>query len=157
MVENQKSLAASSLARGLIQKGSSMHKCQFCEANYLPRKQVKSPRACHKKRCQHRRQKANEYEWRVKHNLISDPEYHRLQRKQRTKTLTALVNLIFECASVGSKFLNRSMQQLNLRSLLSDFIFTQGIRRIKKLWAFQIPSNYEDLNSALELKLLQTS
>lgn len=134
-----------------------MHKCQFCGANYLPRKQVKNPRACLKNKCQLKRQKANEYEWRARNNLASDPEYHRLQRKNRAKILNALAKLIFECTTVGSKFLNRSIQPTNLYSLLSAFILQQGIRRAKKLWQFKIPNDYQDLESSIELNLLQTS
>ncbi len=124
-----------------------MHCCEFCSASFQPRPQVKNPRACAESSCQRKRQRANEREWRTRHSVAPGSDYHRIRRRQRHKLLKEISRRIFECIEVGSRFLNRSFNEVELQHQLSDFSLQLGIRRANKLCLFDLSLETNELRN----------
>lgn len=106
-----------------------MHECEFCCTEFLPRPQVKKPRAC--EGCQSLRQRANEREWHAKQVKFSD-EYHRTRRGQRLKLIEALLKVLMECLGVGGRLLGMTLNIEKFCEVLSRFLVDLGVRRINK-------------------------
>ena len=114
-----------------------MHQCEFCNAMFRPRPQVKSPKACGF--CQAKRQRQNEKLWREKNLQRYDPLYHRTRKLQRLERLRLKAKEFIECLRVGSQFLGLSFLIGILDSMIEKFLVTLGIRRVNKFWLAASP------------------
>lgn len=79
-----------------------MHTCEFCHTDFKPRPQVKKPRAC--ANCQGKRQRSNEYDWRLRNPQYSCAEYHILMREKRKRWLKEAAVRLMKCIEVGRDF-----------------------------------------------------
>lgn len=106
-------------------------KCEFCEAVFQHRPQVKNPRAC--KNCQVERQRANEKTWHSKNKADFDSKYYRTKKIQRIKRIREIVNEFYRLITVGKTFLNQKLELAGFNDLLFQFLCSLGIRRVNKL------------------------
>jgi hypothetical protein len=113
-----------------------MHKCEFCHTEFQPRPQVKRPRACVS--CQDKRQRSNEYDWRMRNPQYSSAEYHELMREKRKKCLKEAAERLVKCIEVGRDFLGVSLRMDGIEIVLAEFLASLGVRRLNKLWDLQI-------------------
>jgi hypothetical protein len=126
-----------------------MHCCEFCYCQFTPRNQVKNPRACFEKGCQKKRQRDNEKTWKQKHLAEYDKEYHEIQRNKRNKEIEDILNSLFKCIEIGSKFLAKKIEFENLKAHFTTFIFKLGIRKINKFWNSTEPFNINGLDDKI--------
>ena len=122
------------------------HTCEFCQVEFKARPQVKNPRACHKLKCQRRRQRLNEKTWREKSGLTSDPKYHQIRRLQRRRLIEEIVREIVKCLEIGGRFFGRRFDAHGFSAILSKFIFELGLRRANKFCDFRITINSQSLS-----------
>ena len=109
-----------------------MHKCEFCNAMFQARPQVKRPRAC--QQCQKKRQRENEKSWHIKNKSDFDSRYHKTRKIQRTAKLQKIARSIFELIETGKKFLHRNIRLDRFDEFLFLFLKDLGIRHVNKLW-----------------------
>ena len=126
-----------------------MHSCEFCYCQFIPRNQVKKPRACFEEECQNKRQRDNEKAWKQKHLSEYDKEYHVIQRDKRAKEILDILNSILKCIEVGIKFLGQKIEIENFRAHFKIFIFKLGIRQINKFWNLPEPFNINDVEKKI--------
>ena len=124
-----------------------VHKCEFCHTEFIPRPQVKKPRACNHSACQKRRQRANEREWKQRFSLYLDAEYHRSQRLERRKLLKSVVLGLLRCLSTGKELLDFSFRVDLLSPVIEKFIFDLGMRQVNKFWSDFYKNNFKSLAS----------
>jgi len=113
-----------------------MHRCEFCDATFQARRQVKRPRACLS--CQPRRQRENEKTWRINNKAQYDNQYHRIQKLRRIKKLGQMSEELHRFMDVGQKFLQTDLKLEHLQEFLFQFLSEIGVRQINKLWPILI-------------------
>ena len=108
--------------------------CNFCDTEYSPRPQVKSPRACSKMSCQNQRQRSNEREWRQKNGGKYGSEYFRKWRKQSHQRKNRLAVELLESLKVGMTLRGRQEFDFGIfREFIGDFLGSLGMRSANKL------------------------
>jgi len=105
--------------------------CEYCNATYTPREQVKRPRACNNSKCQKMRQADNERAWRSKNQGLYDNKYHQIKSSERHKNLSILIDIIIESLLTGFRFSGVSFSQD--RKIFFELFSTIGIRELNKL------------------------
>lgn len=136
----------------------SLHKCEFCQDDFISRPQVKHPRACSK--CQSVRQRKNEAEWREKHKWLYSSIDHQAYRAERLKKISLLVLLILQSLKIGFSFfglIEFNTSNRNMERVLAQFLNRIGLRQINKLWPDVLSQDYESLLRSSQFNLLQTS
>jgi hypothetical protein len=116
-----------------------MHDCEFCLTEYVPRSQVKNPRAC--PACQKERQKENEKSWKQKNLGLYDGRYHRLQREGRKRQILTQINQLVQCIELGCTLLGTAFSEkspADFKDWLMSAILTLGVRRANKFWGLGI-------------------
>jgi len=134
-----------------------MHNCEFCNIQFIPRNQVKKPRACLAKKCQTLRQRDNEKTWKLKHIDQYDKEYFEIQRDKRAKEIKEILESFLVCLKVGLNFMGKNIEFKIFTTIFSDFIFKLGIRKINKFWPLKEAFNISDLEEKTPPRFLQTS
>lgn len=109
-----------------------MHQCEFCNASFNPRPQVKRPRAC--TNCQPIRQRQNEREWHDRHRGLYDKKYHQLKKLKRAKALLNYSQEILQWLEVGVRFFGKELNLKSFEFLFSKFFASLGIRQVNKFW-----------------------
>ncbi len=115
-----------------------MHQCEFCNAMFKPRPQVKRPRACGN--CQSKRQQQNEKLWQERNLQRYDPLYHRTRRQQRLALLRLKTKKLIECLRVGGHFFGLSFLNGVLDAAIEGVLIQLGIRRVNKFWITVTPA-----------------
>ena len=105
-----------------------MRTCEFCHTDFKPRPQVKKPRAC--ANCQGKRQRSNEYDWRLRNPQYSSGEYHELMREKRKRWLKEAAERLLKCVEVGRNFLGVSFSIDGMEIVLTEFLTSLGTRRL---------------------------
>ena len=142
----------------LQSRNAPMCTCEFCHIQFIPRPQVKTPRAC--KNCQHKRQRLNEREWKEANRHLSDKQYHQTRRHQRVKKLSKLAIYLSQCLCTGMEMINMGQGRPNLHQLISwilPLLQSMGIRRANKFWTQEMSTFYSQLDGYLQHCNLQTS
>lgn len=132
--------------------------CEFCSQEFIPRPQVKKPRAC--KDCQAKRQRANEIDWRKRNMHLVCKKYHQVRRDQRYKKLSQLAAYISHCMTTGFKMINIGQKHPNFNALIKwilPILQLTGIRRANKFWIDNMDNFYKNLEGYLDQQNLQTS
>lgn len=111
-----------------------MQECTICGEDFIPRPQVRRPKACFKSICQKARQKANEIAWRARINADNTGRYHQIQRASRAKRLREITLQLMECLKIGGRMLNRLFDREGLEAFLVKALGELGIRRCNKFW-----------------------
>jgi hypothetical protein len=113
-------------------KDLNMHRtCEYCNATFVPREQVKRPRACKNSKCQKRRQSDNEKAWRAKNKGLYDKKYHQIKSSERVKNLNSTCQIITKSLFTGLRFSGIDFNQ-DFELILK--LFTSiGIRKLNKL------------------------
>jgi len=124
-----------------------MHKCEFCHNNFIPRLQVKNPRACKNSQCQLKRQRSNEKEWKNKHIPEYDKQYHQVQKKKRSKLISSTLESILDCLTAGTKLFGRNCNMANFKAHLNIFLSRLGIRKINKFWINENTFNTNEIGA----------
>ena len=96
-----------------------------------------------------KRQRDNEKTWKQKHLAEYDKEYHEIQRNKRNKEIEDILNSLFKCIEIGSKFLAKKIEFENLKAHFTTFIFKLGIRKINKFWNSTEPFNINGLDDKI--------
>jgi hypothetical protein len=112
-----------------------MCKCEFCNSYFTPRAQVKKPRACQKKECQLKRQRANEKAWKEQQGDRFDAKYHNKKKQKRLSNLRDMAGNVIKCIETGLTFLGKSLNIEKMRGYITELFYTLGSRRVNKLWA----------------------
>jgi len=136
----------------------SPHQCEFCHDEFVPRPQVKHPRACQK--CQQHRQKKNEEEWRKKNKDLYSSIDHRTYREQRGRRISGLVMFVLRSMKIGFSFLGLTELQTTHKDLEKDlvrFFDRIGLRQINKFWPDLLLQDFTTLPKGLHPGGLQTS
>lgn len=137
-----------------------MRTCIFCNTEYLPRAQVKNPKACSNPDCQKKRQGLNEKEWRERNKPLNNKKYHQVRRLQRLHKLSNLAAYIARCLKTGMDMINLGQALPSLHKLTSwihPFLQEMGIRSANKFWNLEISSFYNELERYLYMHNVQTS
>ena len=111
-----------------------MTNCEICHDLFTPRPQTNKPRACGKRKCQHKRQRLNEKEWKSRNKDDYGAKYHAEQRKVRFRFLLALVERILKALQVGCTAVYEKFSVEEFKKILIPFFLHLGIRRANKLW-----------------------
>lgn len=109
-----------------------MHKCEFCNASFLPRPQVKRPRACGK--CQVKRQRENEKEWRINNKGLNSGAYFRNWRLARQELFQMLTNQILALIKIGITFQKQTIDIDAVSSIILEGLVALGVRHANKLY-----------------------
>ena len=134
-----------------VKKGdATMYTCEFCNTEFLPRPQVKNPRACNKDVCQRRRQASNEKEWRKRHIHLASKNYHQIRRKQRLEKIKKLIKSIVRSFSIGIDFLGLPVDIKSFTTILEHLFYSLGLRKINKFWSVDLLYNFEQLDLCLK-------
>ena len=104
--------------------------CTYCNCTYLPRPQVKNPKACKKNRCQKLRQRDNERSWHQKNRDIYDSKYARIQREIRKVKIKKMIQTIINALAIGLRFNGHDFNE-NFKNL-TLFLSELGIRQLNK-------------------------
>lgn len=124
-----------------------MHKCNFCDATFNPRPQVKTPKACNKKECQKKRQRANEWDWHQRQGYSRDKEYHQIRRKQRAQKLSLATKILLKCLEVGKNLLDKWIDIEIFEEYLSRLISELGVKIVNKFWRDEKSNDFKELES----------
>ena len=108
-----------------------MHICKYCNKTYQARPQVKRPKACPK--CQKKRQKENELDWRNKNKGLYDASYHKNQRLKRIEKLKVLAVELIQAIIAGFTLKGVNINLLMFKKKFTLFFVELGIRNVKKL------------------------
>ena len=104
----------------------------FCHTSFLPRPQVKNPRACQLKSCQLERQKANEKAWREQNWGLYDSKYHSIRKVQRHRTINHMTTQVVSCIKAGKTLLGHHLDLEVIKEYLAELFLSLGIRKLKK-------------------------
>lgn len=110
--------------------------CEFCGDLFLPRPQIKKPRACSHEKCQQARQKLNQQEWRQRENVYYPNDYHRKKRRERSKKLGFLAKMLCDLLSIGAKMKHVLISKSHLSAIMTQALGSLGILGAKKLCPF---------------------
>lgn len=108
-----------------------MHICKYCHKTYQARPQVKSPKACPK--CQKKRQRENEKDWRNKNKGPHDAIYHKTKRLKRIEKLKVLAVELIQAIIAGFTLKDVKINLVIFKKKFTLFFIALGIRRAKKL------------------------
>ncbi len=112
-----------------------MRNCEFCNATFQPRPQVKRPRACASPECQKKRQSRNEKDWRDRHGEDSAPFDFKAWRSEKKKRLEHLAKDLSDLLKKGATFMGRGLfDQDLLGEILLQGLYKLGLRAANKLW-----------------------
>ena len=78
--------------------------CNYCQNSFIPRPQVKRPKACKASECQRKRQRDNERSWHKIHKDQFNKKYHNQQKKKRFVKIVNYASLLLGCFKIGAKF-----------------------------------------------------
>lgn len=115
-----------------------MHNCNYCHKPFVPRPQVKFPKACKQLNCQKKRQRDNERAWHARCGGKFDRKYHNNRRKYRKKLIETYLRKLLEALKAGLLFLGYSFSEGQWVGFLQEPFRRLGLRRINKLWQFKI-------------------
>lgn len=127
-----------------------MHCCEFCVSDYESRPQVKNPRACQKAECQHERQRANEREWRERHQGLYNVDYHSAKKQQRIRRLQSIMVALQKCFQVGVSLSGVKIAMAEFSKIFEGFILGLGVRQINKFWKLEDAGNFAILDAPLD-------
>lgn len=105
--------------------------CEYCNATFTPREQVKRPRACNNSKCQKMRQRDNEKAWREKNKGLYDKKYYQIKSFERQKNLTTIINKIAEAIVIGFRFEGQDLSEYF--DYICKLLTSVGIRKLNKL------------------------
>jgi|JI9StandDraft_2_1071091.scaffolds.fasta_scaffold356439_2 hypothetical protein len=108
--------------------------CKYCDKPYDPRPQVKNPQACKSSRCQTKRQRDNEKDWRKRNLKFYDRHYYASLKATRIRYLKQKAQELFKPFTTGLIFEGMSLDHSMLTQLWDLFFLKLGVRRINKLW-----------------------
>ena len=114
-----------------------MSVCEFCEALFSPRPQVKNPRACSNDCCQKKRQRLNEKTWRERHPELYGKEYFAGQKETRARVLEGLAAIVSSCFKTGAILIGVDMDWTAVRKEFENLFLQLGLRRVNKFWSEQ--------------------
>ncbi len=121
-----------------------MHKCEYCNACFQARPQVKHPRAC--QNCQLKRQRENEKSWHFKHKSNFDREYHGIQKIQRFERLQEISKIICQWIKTGAIFSGNNFLNSDWENSFMSFLVKLGIRKVNKFWQFEMTRKITSLS-----------
>ncbi len=113
-----------------------MHNCNYCHKPFVPRPQVKFPKACNQLNCQKKRQRDNERSWHARRAEKYDHKYHNNRRKYREKLIESYLRKLLEALRVGLLFWGYDFSQERWMDFLRRPFQRLGLRRINKLCQF---------------------
>ena len=110
-----------------------MTKCEFCPVFFTPRPQTKKARACDGRDCQHKRQRLNEKEWRIRNKGDYGAEYYAEYRKSRWRLILEMVERVLRALQIGGTAVQEHFSIDEFREILPRFFLRLGIRCASKL------------------------
>jgi hypothetical protein len=122
-----------------------VHCCEFCLTDFEVRPQVKRPRACQKPKCQEKRQRLNEREWRVRHPGLYDAKYHGVMRERRTRAIQSIVIVFEKCIQIGVSLAGVDLKLAEFVLVFEKFLLSLGVRQINKFWTIDNLQNFAGL------------
>ena len=115
-----------------------MHNCNYCYIDFKARPQVKSPKACNNRNCQHQRQRDNEKSWHSRNAERFGRHYHNRRKKIRKKLISKQVAEILNALSIGMRFLGSIFDDSLWIGFLEGIFFRLGLRQTNKLCGKEI-------------------
>ena len=108
--------------------------CEYCGNDFIPRPQVKNPKACKNYQCQQKRQRQNEKDWKNRHIDLYDAHYYSDRREARLKWLRRKAEKVLEAIKTGFRFMGIEFNEKEIASKVALFFLNLGVRKINKLW-----------------------
>ena len=115
-------------------RGCRVSICSYCHKSFIPRSQVKNPKACSERKCQKRRQRDNEKDWRSRNKGLYDHRYHAIQKRKRLEELKQKAQRILKALEVGGRFLGENLRFEVVERFFFQFLIELGVRQANKLW-----------------------
>ena len=125
-----------------------MSVCEFCQSRFVPRPQVKRPRACSKDTCQVSRQRMNEREWHAQHRALYDKSYFAGQKDRRMRLLERLAARASACMKAGATVLGEPLDWSIVSEEIMDLFLRLGMRRVNKFWTAENSMKIDTLGAS---------